>query len=219
MYKDVDKLWQLHSGCEHVCQYCYAKGGLKSVLDIKELRDTNLNLKRPVKIFVDYKSDLFAHSVPELEIKIVLLKCSKSPQNTYIFQSKNPNRALEFKNLFPPLFLMGTTIETNRQDYLDSLSKAPPVIDRANAIKEFAPNNFVTIEPILDFDLPQMMELIISAKPSKIYVGADSKFRVQKELKKKLFEPSKENIESLLQALKLEGFEVIKKFNLERLQK
>jgi hypothetical protein len=53
----------------------------------------------------------------------------------------------------------------------------------------------VTIEPLCDFDLAEMVWLIQECKPVKINIGADSKGH-------KLPEPSKEKILDLIDELK-----------------
>lgn len=67
----------------------------------------------------------------------------------------------------------------------------------------------VTIEPLLDFDLNELVTLIKICKPHKVNIGADSK-------NNHLPEPSKEKILALIYELK--KFTVIdQKRNLDRL--
>jgi hypothetical protein len=70
---------------------------------------------------------------------------------------------------------------------------------------------YVTIEPILDFDLQDMVALIKACEPNQVNIGADSG-------NNHLPEPSKEKLLALIDALK--EFTVIdKKTNLQRLLK
>ena len=70
---------------------------------------------------------------------------------------------------------------------------------------------FITIEPIMDFDLPEMVKLIKTCNPVQVNIGADSGHN-------NLPEPPKEKILQLIE--ELQKFTVIaNKKNLERLIK
>ena len=69
----------------------------------------------------------------------------------------------------------------------------------------------VTIEPIMDFDLDEMVSMIKFCGPLKVNIGADSK-------NNHLPEPSKEKLLALIN--ELQKFTIIdRKSNLERLLK
>ena len=67
----------------------------------------------------------------------------------------------------------------------------------------------VTIEPIMDFDMEAMIQLIKMCDPQKVNIGADSK-------RNNLPEPSKEKLLELIDRLK-EFTTIDKKTNLQRL--
>ncbi len=72
-------------------------------------------------------------------------------------------------------------------------------------------NTYVTIEPIMDFDLEEMVELIKKCNPQQVNIGADSG-------NNHLPEPPKEKIFKLIEALS--SFTTVKqKDNLKRLLK
>jgi protein gp37 len=174
-----------------------------------ELRFDEKELKRDLGsgniIFVGSSCDMFANDISDDCINRVLLHCNTYPKNNYLFQSKNPVRMMDFP--FPFGVMLATTIETNR-DY--KISKAPPVLERASAISQMA-STVVTIEPILDFDLEELVALIELANPESVNIGADSKGH-------NLPEPSWDKVQELISALK-EFTEVKIKSNLERLKK
>lgn len=143
------------------------------------------NLGKNKRIFVGSSTDMFAENVPAEWIKRVLTHLSKNyPDNIYLYQTKNPRRFNVFQYRLSGMCLvnkmdviLGTTIETNRQDEVSKISKAPSVIERADAIRSFSTRGWttqVTIEPVMDFDELEMIELIEWAKPKKVYIGADS---------------------------------------------
>lgn len=175
MYPWTTHTWNpIRGKCPHECSYCYMKkfkvGELR--LDIRSSID---DLGKDNVIFVGSSTDMFARMVPEEWISRVLVKCNEYPENTYLFQTKNPRRFLEFLGGFPPKRILGTTIETNR-DY--PVSNAPPPVERFMAMGSFSFNGvdkMVSIEPIMDFDLPVLSSWMYRIRPKFISIGADSK--------------------------------------------
>lgn len=215
MYDWVTHTWGPIVGCQHQCQYCYVKAFRDQPVEpvwSGPLPFPKLGQNRV--IFVGHLCDMFAENVPASMIQAVLAHCDLFPENTYVFQTKNPERLVS--NLRLPddnRPMIGTTIETNREELLASISKAPTARDRANALwvlGEFGYRTFLTVEPILDFDLEPFVELIVSAHPNFINIGADSKGHG-------LPEPTRAKVVSLAEALGKRGIEIRKKVNLARL--
>jgi protein gp37 len=174
----------------------------------------NENLGENNIIFVGSGTDMFADNVPTEWIGKVLNRCHESEmnrENTYLFQTKNPRRLLIFYQAthLPPFSIVGTTIETNR----DSNLTAPiTMLDRVLNLKLcFNFHRVITIEPIMDFDLQPFVELIKTANPKWVNIGADSKGHG-------LPEPSGDKIKGLICQLEL-FTEVKLKSNLKRLIK
>ena len=71
---------------------------------------------------------------------------------------------------------------------------------------------FVTIEPILDFEVVALSNWMKFIKPEFINIGADSK-------RHNLPEPSMEKVQALIDKLTGYGIEIREKHNLERLRK
>lgn len=207
--------------CPHRCSYCYVQAGMARLsgkykgagrLVEKELA---VNYGSGRTIFIEHMNDLFADGVDGRAISSILEHTRAYPSNTYVFQSKNPGRAFySFFGEFPPTYLMGATVETNRPT--DAFSRAPDPEDRVLDLMEFSAQGietFITIEPILDFDLGHPWDLdglIIKARPSFVNVGADSKGCG-------LPEPSAEKIHALVKSLMAAGIRIKKKHNLGRL--
>lgn len=214
MYEWVTHTWNTVKGaCSHDCAYCYMKrwGKLKKMhFDRKELKT---DLGEANFIFVGSSCDLFADSVPREWIGETLRHCMKFG-NRYLFQSKNPGNIGTFPELtqmvLDPVFC--TTIETNRT-YPDVMKNCPSHKDRADGMEylgKIAPKGrYVTIEPIMDFDLGPMVELIKRCEPVQVNIGADSGGN-------NLPEPSFEKVIELVENLK-EFTVIAKKKNLDRL--
>lgn len=163
-------------------------------------------------IFVEHMSDLLAQDVPSELIEAVLGHCAQWPKNTYVLQTKNPSRFREFLRVLPRSAILGTTIETNRE--VGIVSRAPCPRSRVEAMIWLRHNTqhklFVTVEPILAFDLADLVKWITEIRPDFLNIGADSKDRG-------LEEPTRTEVAALIDALRDQGIEVREKRNLDRL--
>ena len=213
MYDFVTHMWSPIKGkCSHDCSYCYMKRwGKQPPIHLDE-KDLETDLGEGNFIFVCHTCDMFAADIPSMWIMRVLEKTADIyTKNKYLFQTKNPKRYLDFLGMYPEDVILGTTIETNR-DIVNS--KAPPVTERVSILaamscKGLGYKTMVTIEPIFDFDLDELVELVLLANPEWVNIGADSKGHG-------LLEPPKEKIEALIKALQ-EKTEVKLKNNLKRI--
>jgi DNA repair photolyase len=206
MYGFVTHTWNVIKGkCIHDCSYCYMKRFPQKDLWFDE-SELKIDLGKGNFIFVGSSTDMFAENVPSQWIMKVLNKCIEFPENTYLFQSKNPDNFFNFE--FPENTILGTTMETNW-----SLvgCKAPSPRDRAEAMSHIEnQDKMITIEPIIDFDLEYFIELIKIANPKWVNIGADSNKKLT------LKEPSSIKVEALINELK-RFTEVKNKDNLKRL--
>jgi DNA repair photolyase len=183
-------------------------GKLKPVrFDEKELKT---DLETGNFIFVGSSCDMWAENIPDWWIENTLIHCAKF-DNKYLFQTKNPERILSFK--LPLNSVVCTTIETNRY-YPEIMGNCVNTFQRSLAMSklQFAGiKTYVTIEPIIDFDLEEMISTIRRCNPRQVNIGADS-------CNHKLPEPSAEKVSMLIK--ELEKFTVIaRKTNLKRLLK
>ena len=212
MYSWITHTWNTVKGkCPHGCTYCYmTRWGKQNParFDSKELK-TDLGTGN--FIFVGSNCDMFAKEIPEKWIWETLDACENSLGNRFLFQSKNPERFWAFNNsiVMSDMASLCTTIETNRV-YEEIMQSSPLPTDRAKWMNVYAGfDRFVTIEPIMDFDLEPMIELIKRCEPSQVNIGADSG-------NNDLPEPPREKLIELIEALN--KFTVIsRKTNLGRL--
>ena len=126
-----------------------------------------------------------------------------------MFQSKNPRRMYYLRSFMPPRIVLGTTIETNRL-YPEIMGNAPKVLDRAWDLYKSETQDFITIEPIMDFDLKRLVSIINIVQPAWVNIGANTNSKV------KLPEPAPGKVKDLIEALS-EFTEVKVKPNLGRL--
>lgn len=214
MYDFVTHTWNTIKGaCPHECSYCYMHrwGKQRSVrFDRKELK-TDFGLGR--FIFVGSSCDMFASTIPREWIGETLRKCHEgSTFNQFMFQSKNPQIMATFTpRLLGVARVVCTTIETNRW-YPEIMRNSPKIENRVEGMIALKPfDRFVTIEPIMDFDMEPMVEAIKRCEPRQVNIGADSG-------RNGLPEPPMDKVQELSERLK-KFTTISNKRNLERLVK
>jgi len=210
MYKFITHTGNVIKGkcSDHDCSYCYMKkwGNLNPVrFDEKELK---IGMGSDKFIFVGSSCDMFARNIPVEWIYKTLDHC-KEFDNKYFFQTKNPLSLLSLCSHLPENSVVCTTIETNRK-YIE-MGNAPDTYNRAVCFSKIPLEKYVTIEPILDFDLNELVELIKLCRPMQVNIGADTGGH-------KMPEPGKEKIFELI--TELEKFTKVElKKNLNRLMR
>ena len=169
------KPWNPLGGkCMHECSYCSTNNWKRfPVMMDKYSGEPRLYSdlfklpKKPATIFVAAQNDLFANNISYQFIQRVLKECRKNTQHRYFFQTKNPDRFIDFLPDFPKGSILCTTIETNRW-YPEIMGHAPHPELRAfsmNRIDSY--EKHITIEPIMDFDLDEMVSMIKYSGPLK----------------------------------------------------
>jgi len=199
--------------CPHQCSYCYVKSfPFRPAKYQGELRliekELLVNYGSGKTIFVENCNDMMAENVPQEFINKIVMHCLKFPDNNYVFQTKNPARYLTMDSLFPVKSIFGCTIETNWN--IPHISKAPDHVERMLAMRKLSGRKFITIEPIIDFDVDVLSSWMEMISPEFVNIGADSKHH-------NLPEPTPDKVHALIDKLKEYGIEIREKHNLERL--
>lgn len=207
MFNIISKTWNPVSGCTHYCVYCWARRlALTKLKNTPRYRDgfwPKLNVKEfKVKfnggvVFVSDMGDLFSPEVPDEWITKVIDHVSKFPNTLFLFLTKNPGRYSDFIDVFPENSILGATIETDNDGlyYERKISQAPLPSLRYKAMKNIDwDKKFISIEPILDFNLERFVSWIKEINPFMVYVGYDN-------YNNKLPEPSLEKTEKLIEEL------------------
>lgn len=221
--------------CAHACKYCYVQAMAKKYPNLSlrysgepklDSAELNVDYGKGKTIFVEHMSDILAPNVPIEMVRAVIYHCRRYPENTYVFQTKNLRRYWEVMDDLPENAVLGTTIETNRpmrpvikndgSGYTAGISNAPDPFERSAEMAKIRSSTlhptFVTIEPILDFDLNTLAEMVGIIRPMFVNIGADSKHT------EGLDEPTRQQVLDLVDRLKMHyGIEVRDKHNLERL--
>ena len=213
MYDWVTHTWNTMKGeCPHGCHYCYmTKWGPQKPLRFSadELKD---DLDDGNTIFVGSSCDMFANAIPDEWIVQTLAHCRAFDENRYLFQSKNPQRIYDFREQLPMDVIVGTTIESDIR--FPEMGRAPGVVERAynmRKLKEARFKTMITIEPVMQFNLDDLVKMITDCRPEWVNIGANTNYKVRLE------EPSFEKIEGLIE--RLNGITEVKvKANLKRLR-
>lgn len=208
--------------CPHKCSYCYVQKNRFGVPERYQGKIRVIPNEFSVQygdykiIFIEHMNDMFAEGISSIWVQDILLHCKDFPDNKYVFQTKNPQNALKFQKFFPPNFLFGTTIETDNTAELFNKTLAPLPIERFEAMLEwsykFPKKIFVTIEPIMSFNVATLSGWIKGIDPLFINIGADSKHS-------SLNEPSKELVEEFIKIIQKTSIKIEQKHNLDRLLK
>jgi len=213
MYPFVTHTWNTVKGkCPHDCSYCYMKRFPQREIhfDKKEL---NTDLGRDNFIFVGSSCDMWARNITSKWIYQTIDYCTSFDKNKYLFQSKDPSNMFKFLHGMPSDIIIATTVESNKY-HPGIMNMAPEPHKRIEGLFRISCEDIpvmITVEPIIDFDLSQMVRYLLYPNPKQINIGADSQGH-------NLPEPPKEKILELIEALK--GFTEVKiKKNLNRILK
>lgn len=216
MYKNwITHTWNPLSGeCKHNCDYCYVKQLKKRFPELNrkysgeiriDYKQLNTNLGKNNFIFVCSCNDLFQSSNKEKYVLDILEHIKKYPNNKYLLQTKKPNNALIYN--IPEYCILGTTIET---DYFYFKRDSFIIQNRALGMSKIISNKkIVTIEPIMDFNLYELINIIKLCNPYQVNIGANTS-------NIKFAEPSKEKTLKLIKELK-KFTNVVIKDNLKRI--
>lgn len=217
MYQLSAKQWNPFAGCKHNCTYCkssfqaqikrYAKKHCQECYEFKphshpERLDQSLPRTKFMQfIFTCSNGDIAFCPTPYL--KQITNRIRNESNKTFLIQSKNPKTFNRI--VFPPNVILGTTIETNRDDLYKGIAKAPSPSQRYADFKAVKhPLKMVTIEPVIDFDMDVMLRWVKDINPCMVWLGYDSK-------NNHLPEPALEKVKQLHWELSKAGFVVMLK--------
>jgi len=171
--------------CPFGCSYCWVSELLKRYPYLRQKYSGELRLfpTELVKrfstggyIFACDMLDLLA--APREIVHTVVSVIAGNPQCKFLLESKNPKAFLDLGIDWSSNITLGTTIESNRN--YSKLSKAPSQYERLYWMTHVAKARqgrnslFLSIEPVLDFDLEDFALMLYWIKPWAVAVGYDN---------------------------------------------
>lgn len=206
--------WSVFVGCAHGCSYCFAvkvaRSVLKNTLHFRQHgfkphfveEELSRSFKSQDFVCISWLGDICFATAQELAR--ILERAGQFPQTEFLLLTKDPGRLLAKCPPLPENFVVGASIESNR-NY--SLSKAPPPVDRLKALAR-ANRRSLSLEPVLDFDLDIMVQWVESLRPEYVVVGPPYR-------RSGLVPPPREKLSELLLCLKGVCHNVVVKKGLE----
>jgi len=189
MFPFITCTWNPLGGeCRHHCEYCWARKLIERNKFAKYEGAPRLiekEMERQFKfgdfVFVCDMCDLFGYWVPDELIEKILEVTRRFPETHFLFLTKNPGRYyyLMGRGRAGNNVVLGATIESNRS-YLE-FSRAPEQPERLKRMYQLrldpwvsgGHGRFISIEPILDFDL-DFIPKIAQVVPWAVAVGYDN---------------------------------------------
>lgn len=216
MYELSVKQWNPFAGCNYSCKYCKTSFQLQAKRQKRRCmkcykytpheHPNRLRIPLPATppgkfIFTCSSGDIAFCTTAYL--KRILARIQELPNIRFLIQSKNPRTFSRVE--FPSNVILGTTLETNRDELVKRIATAPvPSARYAEFMTIAHPHKMVTCEPMMEFDSDVMLEWISGLKPEMVWIGYDSK-------KNNLPEPDLKQVEAFGVALGAKGIKVIYK--------
>jgi len=187
MYGDSVKQWNVFVGCKYHCIYCEKSFRL-------QMKRQKHNCMKCYNYVPHFHPERLMQQLPRTHGDQFIWACSSSdiafaekewmeailerirqmPDRTFLFQTKNPICFERYS--WPENVVLDVTIETNQNEGYRLVSTAPLPSQRyQDYLKIDFPRKFVTIEPILEFDMGILVDWIRNIGPERVYVGYDSK--------------------------------------------
>lgn len=216
MYAEA-KTWSPFKGCKFDCVYCEPSFKRQSKRQKRRCQNCynytpHCHEERLRKIpsarivFVCGNADI-SFCPPDFTRRIIariVEHNSRAPQKTYYLQSKRPAYFEPFLNELPENVILLTTLETNRDEGYELISKAPLPSVRYEQFRSLSYlRKAVTVEPVLDFDLGAFVDWVRSIRPEYVWLGFNSKPQSVK-----LPEPSETKVQRFAEQLLEAGIEV-----------
>lgn len=216
MFSFITEVWNPLGGeCVHNCYggKCWAKIIAKKFGLDKYKGEPRLDPKQMKKkfkdddfVFVVDMNDLFAENVPSELILEVIKKTWEFPKTQFLFLTKNPSRYMNFVPIFGDNCVLGATIESNRiaPRTCNAENRLLRLIWMSNVAIKSRLRMFVSVEPIMDFDINEFVGHLTFIQPWAVAVGYDN-------YNMGLPEPELWKTEKLITLIEENGFTVYRK--------
>ena len=213
MYAASQEQWNPYVGCNFDCAYCMTSFQA-------QLKRQKHRCLRCYRFEPHEHADRLDAPLPRTQFSEFVFTCSNgdvafcrtpylrkiaarmkaTPATTFLLQSKNPKTFGRVE--WPGNVVLGTTIETNRDELCRAISKAPPPSSR---IRDLAAidhrSKMLTLEPVMRFDLKVLLGWVERIQPAVVWLGFDSR-------RTDLPEPTRDEVRELAWQIGLLGIAV-----------
>lgn len=215
MYTDV-KTWNPFKGCLFDCVYCRPSFQLQAKRQKHNCQDCYNyvphyhperldRIPSAETVFVCGNADI-SFCKPDYTEQIID-RVGRHPKRTFYFQSKRPEYFKQFLGQFPPNVILVTTLETNRDEGYNVISKAPVPSKRYEQFKSLDyQRKVVTAEPLMDFDLDIFVSWIKDLHPEYVWLGFNSR---PKQVQ--MPEPDESKVIDFMRMIETEGIKIKQK--------
>ena len=157
---------------KHLCNSCYEFAPHEHPERLSKAPSTEI-------VFVGGNGDV-AFARPAYLSRIIEAIAERNARSrkeqVFYLQSKRPECFAPHLGELPNNVILVTTLETNRDDGYDSVSKAPPPSERYRQFLELDwPRKVVTSEPMMDFDVEVFANWLINIDPEYVWLGFNSR--------------------------------------------
>ena len=210
--------WSPFQGCEFDCVYCkqsfqrQAKRKLHDCLKCYNYTphahpERLEKVPNDMVVAVCGNSDVAFCKSGYMHRMIEVMNNDERKGRIWFVQSKNPKCLEPYLKDFPKNTVLLTTLETNRDEGYDKVSKAPPPSVRYEMFRDLPySRKIVTVEPIMEFDFRIFVDWIFSIGPEAVYVGYESS-----RYEMPFSEPHMEKVIDFVATLRTNGVRVMTK--------
>ncbi|MBA7491954.1 hypothetical protein ES702_02502 [subsurface metagenome] len=187
MFRSVDYTATYYQGCDHGCPWCWTlfqRGPISHEPRLLQRDEYQLLKEREACIFLNSAHDSFALCIPTDWILQMLRWIGRQhPSLEFYLQSQAVERTLNEEVILEQLLqvrdrvIIGTTIQTDREDIIRMFSEAPSISRRYQAMLKFKELGFrlrLSLEPLFDFNYAKLADIVLNIGPELVEIGLDN---------------------------------------------
>jgi len=185
MFKSVDWTGTFAQGCDHDCVYCWTKfmrgGPISHAPKLVQTNEHQIIRGKMGVCFLNSAHDTFAACIPDEWILSMIRWIGHQPDGLIFYlQSQNVWRAQQFMPQLDGIqdkVIIGTTIQTDNEEIVKTVSNAPTIYSRYQAMLRFGAQGFrlrLSLEPLFHFNYYHLRDMVLNINPELVEIGIDN---------------------------------------------